>query len=54
MLLYTPGPVPVPEFARVAMSALTIHHRTSEFEDIFKQTINKLLGLFNFKYLIIL
>jgi aspartate aminotransferase-like enzyme len=54
VLLYTPGPVPVPEFARVAMSALTIHHRTSEFEDIFKQTRNKLLGLFNFKEVVML
>jgi len=54
MLLYTPGPTPVPEFARVAMSAPTIHHRTKEFEDIFKEVRNKLLGLFNFKEVIML
>ncbi len=54
MLLYTPGPTPVPEFARVAMSAPTIHHRTNEFEDIFKQVRNKLLGLFSFKEVIML
>lgn len=34
MLLFTPGPTPVPEFVRVAMSEPTIHHRTSEFEEI--------------------
>lgn len=54
MLLYTPGPTPVPEFARVAMSAPTIHHRTSEFEIIFKQAREKLLSLFNFKEVIML
>ncbi|MFV0481741.1 MAG: pyridoxal-phosphate-dependent aminotransferase family protein [Campylobacteraceae bacterium] len=38
MLLFTPGPTPVPENIRVAMSTPTIHHRTPEFEAIFKET----------------
>lgn len=38
MLLFTPGPTPVPEFVRVAMSEPTIHHRTPEFEAIFAKT----------------
>lgn len=38
MLLFTPGPTPVPEFVRVAMSEPTIHHRTPEFEEIFATT----------------
>ncbi|MDD6055477.1 MAG: alanine--glyoxylate aminotransferase family protein [Helicobacteraceae bacterium] len=42
MLLFTPGPTPVPEFVRVAMSAPTIHHRTPEFEAIFAKTRNLL------------
>lgn len=42
MLLFTPGPTPVPEFVRVAMSAPTLHHRTPEFEAIFEKTRNLL------------
>lgn len=38
MLLFTPGPTPVPEFVRVAMAGETIHHRTEEFEAIFAET----------------
>ncbi len=38
MLLFTPGPTPVPEFVRVAMAGETIHHRTPEFEAIFAET----------------
>lgn len=38
MLLFTPGPTPVPEFVRFAMSEPTIHHRTPEFEEIFATT----------------
>ena len=38
MLLFTPGPTPVPEFARVAMAGETLHHRTPEFEAIFAET----------------
>lgn len=35
MLLFTPGPTPVPESVRKAMAGETIHHRTPEFEAIF-------------------
>ncbi len=38
MLLFTPGPTPVPESVRLAMAEPTIHHRTPEFEAIFKET----------------
>lgn len=47
MLLFTPGPTPVPEAIRVAMSEPTIHHRTPEFEAIFAKTrtfLRELLG----------
>ena len=37
-LLLTPGPVPIPEFILNNLSKPMIHHRCSEFEDIFKQT----------------
>ena len=46
MLLFTPGPTPVPEFVRQAMATPTIHHRTPEFEAIFKSTREKLLKLY--------
>jgi len=46
MLLFTPGPTPVLESVRVAMSAPTIHHRTPEFEAIFKSAREGLLELF--------
>ena len=45
MLLFTPGPTPVPESVRMAMSEPTIHHRTPEFEAIFKETRELLFGL---------
>jgi aspartate aminotransferase-like enzyme len=35
MLLFTPGPTPVPEAVRQAMATPTLHHRTPEFEEIF-------------------
>ena len=35
MLLFTPGPTPVPESIRNAMSEPTLHHRTPEFESVF-------------------
>ena len=38
MLLFTPGPTPVPESVRLAMAEPTIHHRTPEFEAIFSET----------------
>jgi len=46
MLLFTPGPTPVPEFARVAMAGETLHHRTPEFEAIFAETRQLLFKLF--------
>ena len=54
MLLFTPGPTPVPEAVRVAMSAPTIHHRTPEFEAIFKSARDSLINLFGMKEAIML
>ncbi|MGZ8545813.1 MAG: pyridoxal-phosphate-dependent aminotransferase family protein [Sulfuricurvum sp.] len=48
MLLFTPGPTPVPESVRVAMAGATLHHRTPEFEAIFERTrvlLFELLGM---------
>ena len=45
MLLFTPGPTPVPESVRLAMAEPTIHHRTPEFEAIFKETRELLFEL---------
>ncbi len=45
MLLFTPGPTPVPENVRQAMATVSIHHRTPEFEAIFRQTREGLLEL---------
>ncbi|GAD18658.1 pyridoxal-phosphate-dependent aminotransferase family protein [Helicobacter fennelliae] len=48
MLLFTPGPTPVPESLRQAMALPTIHHRTKEFEAIFakaREELKALLGL---------
>ncbi len=45
MLLFTPGPTPVPESVRNAMAGETIHHRTPEFEAIFARTRQALLSL---------
>lgn len=47
MLLLTPGPTPVPEVIRVAMSEPTIHHRTPEFEEIFGKTRELLKKVFD-------
>jgi len=47
MLLFTPGPTPVPESIRLAMATPTLHHRTPEFEAIFKKTRELLFKLFN-------
>ncbi|MDR1008494.1 MAG: alanine--glyoxylate aminotransferase family protein [Campylobacteraceae bacterium] len=47
MLLFTPGPTPTPEAIRVAMSVPTIHHRTPEFEEIFKAVREKLIRIMN-------
>jgi aspartate aminotransferase-like enzyme len=46
MLLLTPGPTPVPEAVRMAMSTPTIHHRTPEFEAIFEKARAYLKQLF--------
>ncbi len=47
MLLFTPGPTPVPESVRLAMATPTLHHRTPEFEAIFKETRELLFELLN-------
>lgn len=47
MLLFTPGPTPVPQNVRNAMSDETMHHRTPEFESIFQETRKHLFKLFN-------
>jgi len=44
-MLLTPGPTAVPEFVRTAMSGETLHHRTPEFENIFKNARELLLEL---------
>ena len=46
MLLFTPGPTPVPESVRLAMAEPTLHHRTPEFEAIFKETRELLFNVF--------
>jgi aspartate aminotransferase-like enzyme len=46
MLLFTPGPTPVPQNVRNAMSDETMHHRTPEFEAIFEKTRGHLFKLF--------
>jgi len=46
MLLFTPGPTPVPQNVRNAMSDETMHHRTPEFEAIFEKTRTHLFKLF--------
>jgi len=45
MLLFTPGPTPVPESVRQAMATPTLHHRTPEFEAIFKEARERLMRL---------
>ncbi|MBA1432160.1 MAG: alanine--glyoxylate aminotransferase family protein [Epsilonproteobacteria bacterium] len=46
MLLFTPGPTPVPQNVRNAMADETMHHRTPEFEAIFEKTRQHLFKLF--------
>jgi aspartate aminotransferase-like enzyme len=46
MLLFTPGPTPVPQNVRNAMAEETMHHRTPEFEAIFEKTRTHLFNLF--------
>ena len=45
MLLFTPGPTPIPESIRQAMAMPTLHHRTKEFEGYFEFCRNKLIEL---------
>ena len=40
--LLTPGPTPVPEGIREVMSEPIIHHRTQEFQEIFKESVQGL------------
>lgn len=47
MLLMTPGPTPVPDFIRLAMATSSLHHRTPEFEAIFKRTRENLMKFMN-------
>lgn len=44
-LLFTPGPTPIPESFRQAMSQPTLHHRTPEFEEIFARARKGLMEL---------
>ena len=53
-MLLTPGPTPVPEFVRKAMSDITIHHRTEEFEAIFKNTRELLIEIYDMPEVVIL
>ncbi len=54
MVPFTPGPTPVLESVRVAMSEPTIHHRTPEFENIFANARNKLFNLINMNEVVVL
>lgn len=48
MLLFTPGPTPIPESIRLEMATPTLHHRTPEFESIFanaRENLKNLIGL---------
>ena len=54
MLLFTPGPTPVPQNVRNAMSDETMHHRTPEFELIFEKTRKHLFNLFKTDEVIII
>jgi len=54
MLLLTPGPTAVPEKIRVAMSEPTIHHRTPEFSEIFRQTREKIKKVFGLDEVLLL
>jgi aspartate aminotransferase-like enzyme len=54
MLLFTPGPTPVPQSVRNAMSDETLHHRTPEFEAIFERTRGLLFELFGMDEVVML
>lgn len=44
--LLSPGPVPIPEFVKIALSKSVIHHRTQEFEAFYRDLIKYLQYLF--------
>ncbi|TET19676.1 MAG: alanine--glyoxylate aminotransferase family protein, partial [Candidatus Aminicenantes bacterium] len=44
--LLSPGPTPVPEGVLAAAAVPIIHHRTSEFSDIFMETVEGLKYVF--------
>ena len=54
MLLFTPGPTPVPQNVRNAMSDETMHHRTPEFEAIFEKARELLFKLLKTDEVVIL
>lgn len=54
MLLMTPGPTPVPDFIRLAMAHTSLHHRTPEFEAIFKSAQDGLKKFINMPEVIFL
>ena len=44
--LYSPGPVPVPNFVQEALSKAVIHHRSQEFEDFYGGFLESLAYIF--------
>ncbi|MEM8887629.1 MAG: alanine--glyoxylate aminotransferase family protein [Bacteroidota bacterium] len=44
--LYSPGPVPVPDFVQEALSQAVIHHRSQEFEDFYGGFLQSLSYIF--------
>ncbi|BCD68755.1 alanine--glyoxylate aminotransferase family protein [Nitratiruptor sp. YY09-18] len=54
MLLFTPGPTPVPERIRQVMATPTIHHRTPEFTKIFLQARKLLIELLKMEDAVVL
>jgi aspartate aminotransferase-like enzyme len=54
MLLFTPGPTPVSENIRQSMATSTIHHRTPEFEAIFKESRELLLEMLGMDEVVLL
>lgn len=54
MLLFTPGPTPIPESIRQAMAVPTLHHRTKEFEAYFAYCREKLKDLLQMQEVLML
>lgn len=47
-LLFTPGPTPTPEFLRLSLAKHSMHHRSEEFEAIFREvreSLSLMVGL---------